>query len=133
MKNVACRVAFAAFLHDLGELAERARMEVTDDAPNTRQQHDGHHINHPEAPPNDHTTLAWDTLKQHLPNLVRDNLAPFASRTATQHHPDTFLQEIIATADRVASGFERDTFTSYNDARDDSPENKAPNHYRAAC
>ena len=33
MKNVACRVAFAAFLHDLGELAERARMEVTDDAP----------------------------------------------------------------------------------------------------
>ena len=120
MKNVACRVAFAAFLHDLGELAERARMEVTDDAPNTRQPHDGHRINHPEALPNDHTTLAWDALEQHLPDLVRDDLAPFASRTATQHHPDTFLQEIIVTADRVAAGSAGNTF-----AQDD-----ASHHYR---
>ena len=120
MKNAACRVAFAAFLHNLGELAERARMEATDDASHTRQPHDGHYINHPEAPPNDHTTLAWDTLKQHLPDLVRDDLAPFASRTATQHSPDTFLQRIIATADRVAAGFERDTI-----GQDDTPH-----HYR---
>ena len=120
MKNVACRVAFAAFLHNLGELAERARMEVTDDAPHTRQPHDGHHINHPEAPPNDHTTLAWGALEQHLPDLVRDDLAPFTSRTATQHCPDTFLQWIIATADRVAAGFERDTI-----GQDDTPH-----HYR---
>ena len=119
MKNVACRVAFAAFLHNLGELAERARMEATDDASHPHP-HDGHRIDHPEAPPNDHTTLAWDTLKQHLPDLVRDELAPFASRTATQHHPDTFLQEIIVTADRVAAGFAGDTF-----AQDD-----ASHHYR---
>ena len=119
MKNAACRVAFAAFLHNLGELAERARMEATDDASNPHQ-HDGHHINHPEAPPNDHATLAWDTLKQHLPDLVRDDLAPFALRTATQHHPDTFLQEIIVTASHVAAGFAGDTI-----AQDDTPH-----HYR---
>ncbi|MFC0034325.1 type III-A CRISPR-associated protein Cas10/Csm1 [Cardiobacterium valvarum] len=119
MKNVACRVAFAAFLHNLGELAERARMEATDDAPHTHP-HDGHRINHPEAPPNDHTTLAWDTLKQHLPDLVRDELAPFALRTATQHHPDTFLQGIIATADRVAAGFAGDIFA----------QDGASHHYR---
>lgn len=120
MKNVACRVAFAAFLHNLGELAERARMEATDDASHTRQPHDGHYINHPEVPPNDHTTLAWDALEQHLPDLVRDDLAPFTSRTATQHCPDTFLQWIIATADRVTAGFERDTI-----GQDDTPH-----HYR---
>ena len=115
MKNVACRVAFATFLHNLGELAERARMEATDDAPHTHP-HDGHRINHPDAPPNDHTTLAWDTIEQHLPDLVRGDVVPFASRTATQHHPDTFLQEIIATADRVAAGFERDSI-----GQDDTP------------
>lgn len=119
MKNVACRVAFAAFLHNLGELAEYARMEATDDASHPHP-HDDHRINHPEIPPNDHTTLAWDALKQHLPDLVRDDLAPFASRTATQHHPDTFLQEIIVTADRVAAGFAGDAF-----AQDDTPY-----HYR---
>ena len=120
MKNAACRVAFAAFLHNLGELAERARMEATGDASHPHP-HDGHRINHPEAPPNDHTTIAWDALEQHLPDLVRDELAPFASRTAAQHRPDTFLQWIIATADRVAAGFAGDTI-----GQDDTP-----NHYRA--
>ncbi len=151
MKNAACRVAFAAFLHDLGKLAERARMEVTDDALNIHKQLYCHRVNHPDGSLNyythihaAYTALAWDTIEQHLPDLVRGDVAPFASRTAGEnktdslqnaaamhHRPDTFLQWVIATADRVASGFERDTFTSYNDARDDSPENKAPNHYRA--
>ena len=100
MKNAACRVAFAAFLHDLGELAERARMEVADDASHTRQPHDGHYINHPEAPPNDHTTLAWDTLKQHLPDLVRDELppSPHARRHSTARTPSCKGSSLPPTA-----------------------------------
>ena len=129
MKNAACRVAFAAFLHDLGKLAERARMEVTDDALNIHKQLYCHRVNHPDGSLNyythihaAYTALAWDTIEQHLPDLVRGDVAPFASRTAGEnktdslqnaaamhHRPDTFLQWVIATADRVASGFERDT------------------------
>lgn len=151
MKNAACRVAFAAFLHDLGKLAERARMEVADQDLEYHKQLYCHRVNHPDGSLNyythihaAYTALAWDTIEQHLPDLVRGDVAPFASRTAGEnktdslqnaaamhHRPDTLLQWVIATADRVASGFERDTFASYNDARDDSPENKAPNHYRA--
>ena len=108
MKNAACRVAFAAFLHDLGKLAERARMEVTDDTLNIHKQLYCHRVNHPDGSLNyythihaAYTALAWDTIEQHLSDLVRGDVAPFALRTATQHHPDTFLQGIIATADRV--------------------------------
>ena len=84
MKNVACRVAFAAFLHDLGKLAERARMEVTDDALNIHKQLYCHRVNHPDGSLNyythihaAYTALAWDTIEQHLPDLVRGDVAPF--------------------------------------------------------
>ncbi len=135
------RVAIAAFLHDLGKLAERADIDHGDrlDAHKTLYcpwHAEGGYHSHIHAA---YTAMAWDALEAtgHFPDL-REAAAPFAdgkdaARTdsainaASAHHrPDTFLQWVVATADRVASGFERDKFdTEYNNRRE------RENHYRA--
>ncbi|UOO81243.1 type III-A CRISPR-associated protein Cas10/Csm1 [Uruburuella testudinis] len=155
MHNATAKVAFAAYLHDLGKFAERARLEVPDEKLQTHIQlycpvrfADGKptgHYTHKHAA---YTALAWDILEKHAPDLVRGDMYPFASRqggedktdsllnaSAMHHKPDTFLQWIIATADRVASGFEREEFERYNQA-DDNAESAAglktgKNHYQA--
>lgn len=140
------RVALAAFLHDIGKLAERAGIDHAGrlDAHKTlycpwhqvgADTRNGYHSHIHAA----YTGLAWDALEAtgHFPDLRRDS-PPFASGTdgnltdsavnaASAHHrPDTFLQWIVATADRVASGFERDKFEAdYNSRKE------RPNHYRA--
>ncbi|MDO5638368.1 MAG: type III-A CRISPR-associated protein Cas10/Csm1 [Neisseria sp.] len=144
MLDATAKVAFAAYLHDLGKFAERARLDVPGDKLDTHVQlycpphfsdgkPTGRHTHKHAA----YTALAWDILEQHVPDLVRGDMYPFASRTdggdksdsllnasAMHHKPDTFLQWIIATADRVASGFEREAFERYNRAED-------KNHYQA--
>ena len=140
------RVALAAFLHDIGKLAERAGIEHHGrlDAHRTlycpwhqtgTDPRHGYHSHIHAA----YTGLAWDELEAtgHFPDLRRDS-SPFATaaddnatdsavNAASAHHrPDTFLQWVVATADRVASGFERDKFESeYNNKRE------RDNHYRA--
>ncbi|RDE50644.1 MAG: type III-A CRISPR-associated protein Cas10/Csm1 [Candidatus Accumulibacter meliphilus] len=140
------RVALAAFLHDVGKLAERAGIDHHGrlDAHRTlycpwhqegSDPRRGYHSHIHAA----YTGLAWDELEAtgHFPDLRRD-APPFSTSTddnatdsavnaASAHHrPDTFLQWIVATADRVASGFERDKFDSeYNNKKE------RENHYRA--
>lgn len=140
------RVALAAFLHDIGKLAERAGIDHHGrlDAHRTlycpwhqegSDPRRGYHSHIHAA----YTGLAWDELEAtgHFPDLRRDS-PPFSTSTddnatdsavnaASAHHrPDTFLQWIVATADRVASGFERDKFDSeYNN------KGERENHYRA--
>ena len=140
----ACRMALAAYLHDLGKFAERARIEEAqhkDAYGNSRAeigkqlycpQFDGRYTHVHAA----YTAIAFDLLERHLPELVGADMTPFRPWTdrdaddslvnaAARHHkPDTFLQWIIATADRVASGFEREEFEAYNRAPD-------TNHYTA--
>jgi CRISPR-associated protein Csm1 len=144
--DASCRVALAAYLHDLGKFAERARLEVTADAldahltlycPWHESGGRGWHSHRHAA----YTALAWDLIEQQFPALLGEDVAPFAGwnqvgiddsivNAASRHHkPDTFLQWIVATADRVASGFEREEFDRYNAARDETPEGK--NHYTA--
>ncbi|WP_373510292.1 type III-A CRISPR-associated protein Cas10/Csm1 [Thiocapsa sp.] len=84
---------------------------------------------------------AWDLIERRFPELIGDDVSPFAAWGATdvdnsivnaagRHHvPDTFLQWIVATADRVASGFERETFEAYNQAEDKTRTGR--NHYTA--
>ncbi len=145
MHNATTRVAIAAFLHDLGKLAERARIEVSINdidgnkntyCPKTPLEQGSRHTHVHAA----YTGLAWDQLEAtgHFPDL-RKNCAPFkeasadgnfpdsaVNAAAAHHRPDSFLQWIIATADRVASGFERDQFDSeYNH------KEERPNHYCA--
>ncbi len=142
-----CRVALAALLHDLGKFAERARIpeaQAKDADGNARQAieellacpgFNGRRTHIHAA----YTAIGMDLLETHLPELVGDDITPFApwreknaddsivNAAARHHRPDTFLQWIIASADRLASGFEREEFAAYNQAPDE--EDKKLNHY----
>lgn len=139
--NPSARIALAAFLHDIGKLAERAGIDHAGrlDAHKTLYcpwHVEGGYHSHVHAA---YTGIAWDVLEAtgHFPDLRRDcppflageddNATDSAVNAASAHHrPDTFLQWIVATADRVASGFERDKFdTEYNNRRE------RDNHYCA--
>ncbi|WP_274571303.1 type III-A CRISPR-associated protein Cas10/Csm1 [Neisseria leonii] len=151
MLNATARVAFAAYLHDLGKFAERARLEVPEDKLQThvqlycsREGKPGRQYTHKHAA---YTALAWDVLGQQIPDLVHGNMYPFADRaaggdqtdsllnvSAMCHTPETFLQGIIATADRVASGFDRETFEHYSHSNDSAlntgGRQTGKNHYQ---
>ncbi len=152
-----CRVALAAYLHDLGKFAERARIEVPKDALDAHKtQYCPKHFTDSAGKNFYHTHihaaytgLAFDVVEQTAPDLIKGDMHPFINRAqlqsdethktdslinaaASHHKPDTFLQWIIATADRVASGFERDEFEKYNVAKDENTEvETGRNHYQA--
>jgi len=152
-----CRVALAAYLHDLGKFAERARIDVPKDALAAHKtQYCPFHTFEPGGKTGYHshvhaayTGLAFDVVEETAPDLIKGNMHPFINRAqlqaddtrttdslinaaAAHHKPETFLQWIIATADRVASGFERDEFEGYNAAKDETPGlQTGKNHYQA--
>jgi CRISPR-associated protein Csm1 len=140
-----CRIALAAYLHDLGKFAERAGAFDKDprlDAHLTlycpmRQAGESRWFTHRHSA---HTALAFDLIEKHFPNLLGGDPSPFVGRVragdiedmeatdslinaaAAHHKPDTFLQWVVATADRVASGFEREEFEQYNASKDETRE-----------
>lgn len=146
------RVALAAYLHDIGKLAERAGVFADDPRLEANLQlycpyhEQGRWFSHRHAA---HTALAIDLLEPDLPDILRRSPAPFAERqradgeaagpvdatdslinaAAAHHRPDSFLQWIVATADRIASGFEREEFESYNQGKDETATGR--NHYQA--
>lgn len=140
--DASCRLALAAYLHDLGKFAERARLPQADEkdrhgnslAMREKQQYCPNfkgRYTHVHAA---YTAIGLDLLEKehrnHLPDLVGMDMAPFApwkernaddsliNAAARHHQPETFLQWVIATADRLASGFERESFSQYNQADD---------------
>lgn len=145
--DASCRVALAAFLHDLGKFAERARIDEA--AQKDREGNSSRDLNvqlycpkYNERHTHIHaayTAIGFDLLEQHMPELVGDDTTPFKpwkdrdvddsliNAAAMHHKPGTFLQWVIATADRVASGFEREKFEDYNKLHDD--EKATLNHY----
>jgi CRISPR-associated protein Csm1 len=144
--DASCRVALAAYLHDLGKFAERARLEAHDDRLEThlqlycpRQEAGGKvWYTHRHAA---YTALAWELVESNCPELIGSDVFPFAAwndpavddsivNAAARHHrPETMLQWLVATADRVASGFEREEFDKYNAAEDRTEQGR--NHYTA--
>jgi CRISPR-associated protein Csm1 len=143
------RIALAAFLHDLGKFAERARIPASKDTidankhlycPRQKKFTDDRNVRftHVHAA---YTGLAMDLIESYLPELKGADFSPFGSwktkeaddsfiNAAAMHHkPETFLQWIIATADRVASGFDREEFEEYNQADEGTSTGK--NHYTA--
>lgn len=145
--SASSRVALAALLHDLGKFAERARIpgaQAKDGDGNIRQTIEAQlacpewngRSTHIHAA---YTAIGMDLLEAHLPELVGEDMGPFApwreknaddsiiNAAARHHRPDTFMQWIIASADRLASGFEREEFEVYNQTPDE--EEKKLNHY----
>lgn len=142
------RIALAAFLHDLGKFAERAKIPVDQQVLEDNKQlycphrkkftDDKGWFSHVHAA---YTGLAMDLIEGYLPELTGTEFAPFGSwktkeaddsfiNAAAMHHkPDTFLQWVIATADRVSSGFDREEFEQYNEAEEGTATGK--NHYTA--
>ncbi|MDO8940713.1 MAG: type III-A CRISPR-associated protein Cas10/Csm1 [Methylicorpusculum sp.] len=142
------RIALAAFQHDLGKFAERARIPIDQQTldinkqlycPNPKAFTDARgRFTHVHAA---YTGLAMDLIEEYLPDLKGADFAPFGAwktkdvddsfiNAAAKHHkPETFLQWIIATADRVASGFDREEFEKYNEAEEGTSTGK--NHYTA--
>ncbi|MCL7421623.1 MAG: type III-A CRISPR-associated protein Cas10/Csm1 [Methylobacter sp.] len=142
------RIALAAFLHDLGKFAERAKIPVNQEILDANKQlycphrkkyvDDKGWFSHVHAA---YTGLAMDLIEDYLPDLKGADFAPFGSwktrdaddsfiNAAAKHHkPESFLQWIIATADRVASGFDREEFEEYNHGDDVTSTGK--NHYTA--
>lgn len=142
------RIALAAFLHDLGKFAERAKIPVNQETLDANKQlycphrkkfvDDKGWFSHVHAA---YTGLAMDLIEDYMPELKGTDFAPFGSwktkeaddsfiNAAAMHHkPKTFLQWVIATADRVASGFDREEFEKYNEAEEGTSTGK--NHYTA--
>jgi CRISPR-associated protein Csm1 len=143
-----CKIALAAFLHDLGKFAERAKIPVSQEeleankqlyCPHRKQYTDDRGwFSHVHAA---YTGIAMDIIEDYLPDLTGNDFAPFGSwkttnvddsfiNAAAKHHkPESFLQWIIATADRVSSGFDREEFEQYNEAEEGTATGK--NHYTA--
>lgn len=131
-----CRVAIAAYLHDLGKLAQRAEIDNGGRLDAAKAiycpLYSGRYTHIHAA----YTAIAWDVLedaRDHFPDLRSGDQSPFQSigestagefpdsivnACASHHRPETLLQWVIATADRIASGFERNDFESYNAAED---------------
>ena len=92
MHYATAKVAFAAYLHDLGKFAERARPEVPDE---TLQTHIRMYCpgKFADGKPSDihthkhaaYTALAWDILERHAPDLVCGEMYPFAGRPADEY------------------------------------------------
>ena len=114
--EASCRLALAAYLHDLGKFAERARIEEAKqkDAHGDKRddinkqlycpQYNGRYTHVHAA----YTAIGFDLLEKHLPELVGMDMAPFApwkdrnaddsliNAAARHHKPDTFLQWILS-------------------------------------
>ncbi len=142
------RMALAAFIHDMGKFAERAKIPANQETIEANKQlycpHRKTHVDdkgwfsHVHAA---YTGIAMDVIEDHLPELKGADFAPFGAwktkdaddsfiNAAAKHHkPESFLQWIVATADRVASGFDREEFEAYNQADEGTATGK--NHYTA--
>lgn len=126
-----CRVAFTAYLHDIGKFAERAKIAVPQEQLDIAKQLHcpkwDERYSHIHAA---YTSIAFEALESYFPETIGTDVSPFGAwkttdvddsliNAAANHHaPKSYLQWIVATADRLASGFEREEFEQYNAAAD---------------
>lgn len=95
-----CRVALAAYLHDLGKFAERAGIFGQDPQLDAHLQlycpwHEkGGWFSHRHAA---HTALAFDVIERHLPDLLGisdGDASPFVGRTRAEDDSDVEPAEL---------------------------------------
>lgn len=121
MNDTIYKIAVAAFFHDIGKFAERAKGNFHID-PEFLNRHadlyqpfyNGKHT-HQHAV---YTAAFIDHIEKFLPKEFNKGTwglkDPFMNLAAGHHKPETPLQWIIAMADRISSGFDRDEFENYN-------------------
>lgn len=121
MNDTVYKIAIAAFFHDIGKFAERAKgnfhidPEFINNHANLYQPFfDGRHT-HQHAV---YTAAFIDYIEKFLPKeFNKGNWGlgdQFMNLAAGHHKPETPLQWVVAMADRISSGFDRDEFEDYN-------------------
>lgn len=121
MDETIYKVDIAAYLHDIGKFAERAKahFHVSPDFFNRHATmylpfYNGRHT-HTHAV---YTAAFIDRIEKFLPRKFNKGEwgqgDPLINLAAGHHKPETALQWIIAMADRVSSGFDRVEFENYN-------------------
>lgn len=127
------KIALAAYFHDIGKFAERARGKRNGGDEITPAFYpDEEYLNNNAGlylpfnkEQNRHThqhalytAHLIDSLEKILPAKFNKGEwgldDSFMNLAAGHHHPKTAMQWIIAIADRVSSGFDRDEFEDYN-------------------
>lgn len=122
MSDTIYKIAIAAFLHDIGKFAERAKgrfhvdPEFINNHTNLYQPFFNGRHTHQHAV---YTAAFIDHIEKLLPKeFNKGNWGlgdPFMNLAAGHHKPEEIpMQWIVAMADRISSGFDRDEFEDYN-------------------
>lgn len=121
MNDTIYKIAIAAFFHDIGKFAERAKgnfhidPEFINNHANLYQPFFNGRHTHQHAV---YTAAFIDHIEKFLPReFNKGNWGlgdPFMNLAAGHHMPETPLQWVVAMADRISSGFDRDEFEDYN-------------------
>lgn len=121
MNDTVYKIAIAAFFHDIGKFAERAKgnfhvdPEFINNHANLYQPFFNGRHTHQHAV---YTAAFIDHIEKLLPKeFNKGNWGlgdPFMNLAAGHHKPETPMQWIVAMADRLSSGFDRDEFENYN-------------------
>lgn len=121
MNDTIYKIALAAFFHDIGKFAERAKghfhvdPEFINNHANLYQPFFNGRHTHQHAV---YTAAFIDHIEKLLPKeFNKGNWGlgdPFMNLAAGHHKPETPMQWVVAMADRISSGFDRDEFEDYN-------------------
>ncbi len=130
------KISLAAFLHDIGKFAERARGKESDNSEivpgfyidkeflnNNRDLYQPHYQGNYTHLHAVYTAAFIDHLEKILPRQFNRSdwglVDSFINLAAKHHNPETPLEWLIAVADRVSSGFDREKFErTYNRTAD---------------
>jgi CRISPR-associated protein Csm1 len=119
MDETVLKVAIAAFMHDIGKLADEGVFSVEkaflrDNADLYQPFYSGRHTHRHAV----YTAAFIEYMEKILPkklNSAQWGLEDsFINLAAGHHKPETPMQWIIAVADRISSGWDRATFEEYN-------------------
>ncbi|HSW62243.1 MAG TPA: type III-A CRISPR-associated protein Cas10/Csm1 [Dissulfurispiraceae bacterium] len=116
MDDTVLKIAVAAYFHDIGKFAERARMQLPKDyAENNETLYQPVHKSHYS---HKHALFSAAVIEQ-MADLLPVQLSKagwgegevtdsFINLAAKHHNPSTPLQHIVTVADRVSSGLDRE-------------------------
>ena len=100
------RVALAAYLHDLGKFAERAKIDVSQDALDAHKTQycpfrtldaggkKGYHTHVHAA----YTGVAFDLVERMAPDLIQGDMYPFVNRAQIQSDPLKTTDSLVNAA-----------------------------------